>query len=299
MFKNSEQNGVYLAILSSLLWGIFLVLINSGVKSVSPLFFAGFCTLIASAFIFIYCFWHKQLGELKKKGIIKNILAITFFIVVIPYILLFTGARLTSSMNTSVLTLSEIIFTIIFTHFIGEKTTKLKLIGAGSIFLGAFIILYNGSGEIKIGDILIFFSTITYPLGNFYTKKALNKLSPAIIIFIRSLLGGLFLIFLSFIFESKSNIFLMINDHWLFLLLSGIIFMGLGKILAQEAMKRLDISKTISLFMTFPLFSLIFIIFFKHEAVSASQWLGIIIMMIGVYYSIKRKSTDPSLTKYA
>jgi len=297
--KNKEQEGVFLAILSSLIWGIFLVLINSGVKSMAPLFFAGSITLIASFFVFVYCLSQRQLLQLKQKGIFINVLAITFFIIVIPYILLFIGTGLTSSLNTSVLTLSEIIFTVIFTHFIGERTTKLKLLGAGSIFLGAFIILFNGSGEIKIGDILIFFSTITYPLGNFYTKKAMHKLSPALIIFLRSLLGGIFLLLLSLIFENSNNISAIIQQHWLFLIISGLVFMGLGKILAQEAMKRLDISKTVSLFMTFPIFSLGYIVFIEHEPVTSSQWLGIIIMMIGVYFSIKRKSVDKSFTKYA
>jgi len=62
---------------------------------------------------------------------------------------------------------------------------------------------------------------------------------------------------------------------------------------------RMDISKTISLFMTFPLFSLFILIFFFQEHISIYQWLGIIIMMIGVYFSIKRPSVDKSLTKYA
>lgn len=299
MQKNSEKQGVIIAIISSMFWGIFLVLINSGVKSISPLFFAGSITLIAAFFTLIFCLLNGQLKELKQNGILVNLLGVTFFIAVIPYILLFIGSSFTSSINTSVLTLSEIIFTVIFTHFIGEKTTKIKLLGAGSIFIGAFIILFQGSSEIRLGDILIFFSTITYPFGNLYSKRALNKLSPAVITFIRSLFGGLFLLLLSFIFENKNQMLLIIHQHWLFLLLSGVIFMGIGKILAQETVKRLDISKAIALFMTFPLFSLAFVVFFQKEMITYYQWLGIIIMMVGVYFSIIRQSTDKTLTKYA
>ncbi|MCK5062170.1 EamA family transporter, partial [Candidatus Parcubacteria bacterium] len=60
-----------------------------------------------------------------------------------------------------------------------------------------------------------------------------------------------------------------------------------------------DISKAISLAMTFPLFSLIVLIVFFKEIPSTFQWVGILVMAIGVYFSIKRTSTDPVLTKYA
>jgi len=63
--------------------------------------------------------------------------------------------------------------------------------------------------------------------------------------------------------------------------------------------KKLDISKAISLGMTFPIFSLIVLIGIFKETISTYQWIGVIIMMVGVYFSIKRPSTDPALTKYS
>ena len=224
---------------------------------------------------------------------------ITICIVIVPYILLFIGASKTSGVNTSVLLLSEIIFTLIFTHFIGEKTTGYKLMGAGGVFIGALFILYNGSFQLNIGDILIIISTITYPIGNFYAKKALNVVSPAIILFTRFLLGGLFILGFALIVEPNVNFGEIISNYWLYILFSGLILLGIGKVIWYEGLKRVDISKAISLTMTFPLFSLLVLVAIFKESVSIYQWIGIIIMMIGVFFSIKRPSVDPQTTKYA
>ncbi|HXW68825.1 MAG TPA: DMT family transporter, partial [Dissulfurispiraceae bacterium] len=87
--------------------------------------------------------------------------------------------------------------------------------------------------------------------------------------------------------------------NWPLLFFTGLVLLGIGKIMWYEALGRLDISKAISLSMTFPLFSLILLIGIFKETVSSYQWIGIVIMMLGVFFSIKRPSVDPGLTKYA
>lgn len=224
---------------------------------------------------------------------------ITFCIVVVPFILFFIGSSKTSGINSSLLLLSEIIFTLLFTPLIGEKTTVKKIIGALGVCLGSAFILYKGSSTLNIGDLLIIASTITYPIGNFYSKKALNFVSPAIILFVRFLLGGIFISIFAFFVEPTSDILNIISNHWEIMLSIGFVVLGINKILWYEGLKRLDISKAISLSMSFPLFSLLILILFFKQVPTSSQWIGIFIMAIGVYISVKRPSVNPSLTKYA
>ena len=245
---------------------------------------------------FVYSASSRQLKELKNKKGVLNLFLIALFVAIIPYSLLFIGSQHTSGFNTSVLLLSEIIFTLIFTHFIGERTTILKLTGSLAIFFGAILILYNGNFRISWGDILVLLSPLTYPLGNFYSKKALAIFRPANILFIRFLIAGIFLSLLAFIFEPIS--LRLSTKEWSIILFTGLILLGFTKMIWYQALKILDISKAISLAMTFPLFSIITLVIFFDESVSIYQGLGVAIMMTGVYLSIKRKSTDPKLTKY-
>lgn len=297
--KKQEQLGVTFALVSAAMWGLFPVIVNFGVKDIPPLTYAAISTLLAALGAFVYFLSQKKLSELKNTKSYFPLFMVTLCIVIIPYTLFFIGASKTSGINTSLLLLAEIIFTLIFTPFIGEKTTRSKILGAGGVFIGALFILYNGSLAINLGDLLIIASTLTYPIGNFYAKKALNMVSPAAVLFIRFLFGGLFILMLALIFEPVIEMTNIINKYWLIILFNGLVLLGIGKVIWYEGLKRLDISKAISLAMTFPLFSLIALLIFFQESISLYQGIGAAIMMIGVYFTAKRKSVDQSKTKYA
>ncbi len=298
-FSKRENKGVILALTSAALWGIFPVMVNRGSHEIPPLTFAAISTLLAAIGSFFYTAFKGNLHELKKKEAYASLLMITLCIVVIPYVLLFVGSSKTSGINTSMLLLSEIIFTLIFTPLIGEKTSAEKLIGASGVFVGALLIMYNGKLQLNIGDIMVILSTVTYPVGNFYAKKALNKVSPSTILFVRFSLGGLFIFPLAMKAEMPSNTLEIVFSNWHMLFVTGLILLGAGKIVWYEALSRLDISKAISLSMTFPLFSLIILVGIFKEDISRYQWIGITIMMLGVFFSIRRSSVDPKLTRYA
>lgn len=293
-----EKTGSIFALISGMMLGLFPVFVNRGVQNIPPIFFAGISTLLGAIGSVIYVFTQKKFHQLKNRKAYKPLIMVTLFIVIIPYLMLFIGASKTSGVNTSVLLLSEIIFTVIFTHFYGEKTSLYKIIGASGIFLGALFILYNGRIFINSGDILIILSTICYPIGNFYSKKALHFVSPSIILLVRFTLAGIFLTTLSLLVEPDFNVRNIISENWIIILVNGLIILSIGKMIWYEALKRLDISKAISLEMTFPLFSLATLVLFFNEEISIHQWIGVGIMMIGVFFSILRKSTDPAKTKY-
>jgi drug/metabolite transporter (DMT)-like permease len=293
-----ETRGVILALISAALWGIFPVMVNRGSQRIPPLTFAAISTLLAAAGSFVYAAFNRKLSELREKEAYVSLLMITLCIVIIPYTLFFIGSSMTSGINTSLLLLSEIIFTLLFTPLIGEKTTVEKLVGAAGVFGGALLILYNGTFHLNLGDIMVIASTATYPVGNFYAKKALNQVSPPIILFVRFFLGGLFMLPIALLAEGRSHMAPVAFADWPILLFTGLILLGVGKIIWYEALRRLDISKAISLGMTFPLFSIILLVGIFKEPVSRYQWTGIGIMMVGVFFSVRRLSVDPASTRY-
>ncbi len=299
MIQQQEKIGTFLLLASAAMWGIFPVLVNKGAQNVPPIHFAALTTLLAAVGAFFYAFATGKISELRNKEAYASLLMITLCIVVVPYILFFFGASKTSGLNTSMLLLTEIIFTLIFTHFIGEKTTFEKLLGSLAILFGAAVLLYRGRWEFNIGDLLIIASVALYPIGNFYAKKALHFVSPAIILFVRFLLGGIFIFAFSALAEPRADTAEIIRNNWPLIAFIGFILLGAGKIIYYEGLKRLDISKAISLAMTFPLFSLLILVGIFKEKLIAIQWAGILIMAIGIYFSVKRASVDPLDTKYS
>ncbi|MFH1591590.1 MAG: DMT family transporter [archaeon] len=294
-----ETKGAVFALASAALWGIFPVMVHHGTKTIPPLMFAAITMLLAAVASFLYAAYKKNLGRIADRKAFFPIIMVTLCVVVIPSVLFYTGSSMTSGMNTSSLLLAEVIFTLMFTPLIGEKNTTQKYVGAIGILVGAALILYNGTLSLNWGDLLIIASTLTYPIGNFYAKKALNLVPPAVVLVIRFTLGGLFLLVLSALFEPLASLPSIVASSWWVILLTGFLLMGVTKMIWYEGLRRLDISKAISLGMTFPLFSLALLLLVFREPISLFQWLGIGVMMVGVYYSLRRASVDPALTRYA
>ena len=299
MTQKQENTGVFYVLLGAAMWGIFPVLINKGTQNIHPVIFAAVTTLLAACGCFFYALAKGDLKELKNRKAYSSLIMITLCVVIIPYLLFFTGSKMTNGLNSSMLLMSEIIFTLIVTAIVGEKTTIEKLIGAMGIFFGACFMLYKGSFSLNLGDLLIIASTITYPIGNFYTKKALNHVSPSTILFIRFALGGIVIFIIAILVSPINNVFTEVKDNFFLVLFTGFVLLGIGKVIWYEGLKRLDISKAISIGMTFPLFSLILLIGYFKETPSVNQCIGISIMLIGIFFSIKRTSVNPSLTRYA
>ena len=104
---------------------------------------------------------------------------------------------------------------------------------------------------------------------------------------------------LALLFEPQGNGIGPILSHWKLIVFVGVISLGIGKVIWYEGLRRLDISKAISLGMTSSLFSLLFLVSIFREDFSLYQFAGIVFIMIGIYFSIKRNSVNQSLTKYS
>jgi drug/metabolite transporter (DMT)-like permease len=268
-------------------WGLYPILVHEGVKLIPPLTFAVWSSFIASLGAFVYISITKRWHEILIKPAFLPMLMVTICITFIPYLLFYTGAKLTSGLNTSMLMLSEVVFTFLFAHRLKETITFNKLLGTMAILLGSFCLLYRGNLQINFGDILIFFSTLTYPIGNYYAKKALRLVSPMTIIFIRSLLSGIFLLPFALLFETIPSAINLFTNHWLILLVNGLLIGWFTKIIWYEGLKRIPITKAAALNMTFPLASLFVLFFIFHEQPTILQAIGILIMFIGIYFTVK------------
>lgn len=268
-----------------MLFALLPIVIVHTAKLMPPILFAGISMMIAALVVFFYMILKGQISTLFNKTAFKYILGVTFFIVIIPSILIYTGASKTSSVNTAILLQTEIFFTLLILGMLKqEKITIKKIIASLLITLGAICVIYNGSLKLNPGDLLIIAGTVAYPIGNMYAKKALKLTSSGAILLIRSALGGIFLIIISLLFEDYTNAFSgYITDNIFMLLLNGILLYSISKLLWYEGLKRLDISKSISISMSHPALSFIYAYIFLKEIPTAYQFIGFIVIMSGIY----------------
>lgn len=273
--------------------GIFPIIINYVTKLMPPLLFAGASAIVAGLSVFLYLLFTKQLMRPVSRKALGYILGITVFIIIIPSIFIFIGTSMTSSINTTILLQTELLFTFLICGiFYREPITAQKLIGGFFILGGATAVLFNGSFSLNWGDILIILGTAFYPIGNIFAKKALALTGSAFIILLRSIIGGVFLMVLSLVFE-KYNMPLTtyVRENFIYILLNGVAIYCVAKLLFYEGLKRIDISRTIAIGIATPAVSLLYAFLFLKEMPDAYQILGLAVILAGLFV-ITRKKTE-------
>lgn len=291
---SNEKIGELMVGGETILYALFPILIAHTTKLMPPILFGALSTLAAAAALFIYMLFKKETKQIKNWKVIKYAIGVTIFIIIVPAILIFSGSSKTSGINTAILLQSEILFTFIICGiFTNESITLKKILGAILMIVGALFILFNFNGTLNVnsGDLLIIAGTLFYPIGNIIAKKALTFSTPSVILFIRSILGGVILLLISIQFESWNlPIQQIISDNFLFILANGILIYGLSKILWYEGIRRIEISKAILISMgAYPAISLLFAFLFLHEIPTIFQIVGLIIILFGIYQIIEKR----------
>lgn len=272
------------------------LIINYGTKVMPPLLFAGSSTLAAAIPLFFYLLFTKQLKRLADRKSWPSLLGVTLFIAIIPAAIIFLGTSKTSSINTAILLQAELIFTFIICGiFLKEKITALRAVGAFVLLLGTTTILVaQGAPSGTTGDLLIILGTAFYPVGNYFWKRSLELTTPLIIIFVRSFIGGVVLTSASLWFEQhKIPAAASIQTNFPLILANGIGIYLISKILWAEGLKRIDITKAVSLGIAAPAMSVILAALILKETPTLFQIFGLSVTLLGIFIITRKQTLIP------
>ncbi|MDA3898952.1 MAG: DMT family transporter [Spirochaetes bacterium] len=281
---STEKKGELFIGVSLLLWGMMPVLVRSSANVLPPLFFAGSSIFIAGIVCLLVLVVSGKTAELICKTAFRDMLFSTLIISVLFYGVLFWAGQKTRAGNIAILNQSEVIWTFLFFTLLGfEKVTTRKIAGTFFVLVGvSLIVLRNFSGAFVSWDLfLVLIFTIT-PVGNYFQKRALTRVSSITQLCFRSLLGGFFLLSMSVLFEKEqlshgSPVFIVS-----LIALNGLLALGVSKILFLESLKRLEVSKTIALGTAAPAVTMIAAYFILDEIPEITQLLGLACVMTGI-----------------
>ena len=283
IFSNKAFQGEMYLLVEVIMWSLFPIFSILAISLIAPLYTAALSTLIAALFFGFVLTVRKQWGEIKVKSAWKDIVMMTFIIGVIFYSLVFIGLQKTTAGNASIILLMEVFFTMFILGLWKKEKIVLKhKLGAVLMVVGALFVLFPGQLKINEGDLILLIATAVPPVGNYFSQRARKKVGSNMIMFIRSLLAGLFILLLAFAFESTPTM-AAITESTIFILVNGILLMGLSKVFWIEAIHRISITKAISLASVTPAFTLVFAYFMLGEIPTIWQILGFLPMLIGIF----------------
>ena len=284
MLKKNERKGLLFAFLSAFLYDLNVPVSKYSLKTLSTneiLFLLYFGSAVGLFLLML--FNKKQKFSLKpEKGesifiigvIIFDILAALFIVESLKYI---------DASTVSLISILEISFTIVISHFIFKtKISKNLIIAVILVSIGGILLSFDSSTEFKlsIASMLTVFATACWGLENNLTAKVSDK-NPLLLVFYKCFAVAIF----NLLFILNINIFELFINNW-YLLVIGFFTYGISILYYVYAINYIGISKTSIVFSFSPVFgALISLVLFK-EKITIYFVISLILMLMGIYFTI-------------
>lgn len=273
-----ESLGTLLAMIGMLIYGLEPVVIKSNPSN--PVSFATFSALTASLILWGSLLWSGRWREIKdnRKGL-KGAFFIGFFGTALAYLAYSYGVRLSTAINASLITRSEVLFSFFLSWvFLGERITR-KLVAYSAVILAGLVLVITqgGSMELHFGDFLLLLVPLFWQLGHVISKKL--SYSPITIAALRNTFG--FLILLPFAVATGLELSK-------FILAEGLVI-ALGQIVWYRTIKLINLSKATTIITPAPAVA-IGIGVFLGERFTPYHALGFLLITLGTLGAVRVKS---------
>lgn len=285
------MRGEYFILGTLVFEAFFPAIIHTASGSLPPYAFSAISVLIAAA---IHAAVAMSLGVFKmpRRETLRDIGMIALMIVVFPTLFYMAGTGITSGINTSILLQSEVLFAVFFGWLVGERLLGREWLGLLAMVTGMVLVLWNGSFTVNLGDALIITASFFYPIGNWYAKRALMHAHPSVVLFGRSLLGGVALLVIATFVEKPWSVpFTTYADYWWLFAAYILVVLVFSKYCWYAGLKRLTVVKATSMIAAVPVMSFLLTVLLLRETPTSFQLLGISCTAIGVFLAVRgRKS---------
>lgn len=178
------------AVLCTMLWGTAFPLIKLGYEKFdiadgdvgSKLLFAGERFLLAGLICLAFAAVVYRSGMLISKRQILPVLTLGFVQTFLQYLFSYIGVGFTSATNTSIITGTTSLISVLFAGLIfkSDKLTTLKIVGCVIGFCGIIFMnmaSFSVEGVTLLGDFLVLLSAFGGAFGNIITKKVTERTS--------------------------------------------------------------------------------------------------------------------------
>jgi drug/metabolite transporter (DMT)-like permease len=281
---SEERKGELLVALAGALWAFFPVITVLSYSWLPALHSLAWSTLFATLIFGAIVVYRRRWPEMRSLTVWKYGFLIAFFLGILFYGFYFIGLETTTPGNAAVLVLFEVFTTsVFFSLFRGEKLPLAHVIGAALMVLGALIILGRGFTGFNTGGLLILIATMFTPIGNLFQQKARRVVSSETIMFMRSLLALPFLFVLAYAVHPGVPL-TQVKLSLPILLLSGLILLGVSKLLWIEAIHRISVTKAMALQSGMPLLTLLIAWAVLGQAPEVWQLISLPPLILGVLF---------------
>jgi len=188
-----ESSGTTLALMVLILLSLEPVVIKA--NPVNPISFASSSAIFASLILWPVILLSGQAEEIRERPAeLKKALLTGLFATAIAYSLFSYGTRLSTAINSAILTRFEVFYSFVISWFmLKEIITSKQILAALSLIFGVFLVVAQGERpELLKGDVLLLLTPLFWQLGHAVAKR--TAYTPITIATLRNTFGGLLLL---------------------------------------------------------------------------------------------------------
>jgi len=282
--------GIIAILVASIMWAIEPIFVKLSYENSDFIQTNTIRAIFALLVAFLYILLRRKPRELKllKKdysSIIYIALVATLFA---DFMYVFSLSQV-PVVNAVIIGHLQPIFIVIFGFFIlkSDKLTYYDYIGIILLILsGIFVTTRNIDNLMSfrigtIGDLFVLSATIAWATTAIVTRKYLRHLNTGVLTFYRFSIASIVL-----------SIFLLLNNRFfianIYQVAVGIII-GIGTILYYESLRRIKAAQTSALELSTPVFATVLAYFLLSETPSTMQFIGVILLLLGLFFISKRE----------
>ncbi|MEM9977726.1 MAG: DMT family transporter [Cyanobacteria bacterium P01_D01_bin.2] len=274
-------------------WGVGVTLTKVALTEIAPTTLLIIQLVSSVLFLMVICYVREGQLPFSWQHLKQGYAGI--FEPALSYMLGIFGIRLTTATNATLIGSSEVILTVFCAAiFLGEKLTPVKLLLAGSSFLGILLLLSKdgqNSGQASLGgDLLVLMGTLFAVLYVLFSKHQIASVNPLQLTASQQLVGLLATVvccgLLSLIhpaYEVSA-----VGIPWLFWLLaigSGIMQYALAFLLYLITLQTLPAGHAAFYIALIPVFGIASAMIILGEQPSLGQWFGGLLVVISSYWA--------------
>jgi drug/metabolite transporter (DMT)-like permease len=274
--------GYISAIIAALLFGCVSTVAKPIVSTVNPLMLASLVYLITGLAI--------TPVEKSKLSLSKRDYSLLFITSIsgaaIAPAMFFSGLKLTTAANGSLLSNGEIIFSIILAlTLFGEKLNRIGYVAMALILTGVIIVSTNLEFDrsllkVNAGNLFIIGATLIWGLDNNTSRILSHRIDITRIIQLKSFIGGFIILVLGLLLGIPVNINL---TEIPYILLLGILGFAVSLYFLLQGLSKIGTTNTMLILSLSSVFGLVLAAILLHEHISIFQIIAAGIMLFGIY----------------
>ncbi len=276
-------------LLAMIFWSVSFIWTRVAILSFHPVTLIALRLLIASVLLFIVSYFSGKFQTIRHEDR-KWFILMAFFEPFMYYIGETYGLTLVDSTLASVIVSTIPLFAPVLAYLLlHEKIGWTNIVGILVSLCGVFLVIYEpqkGLTTNPLGITLLFLAVLSAILYVTTLRKISTHYSTINVVFYQSAIGLLFFIPTFLITDLRTIPYIHVSfEAWSALFMLAVFASVLAFVLFAGVVRQIGVARTNVFINLIPVFTALFAWIFMGEKVSSIRWLGIFIVVIGLFIS--------------